>query len=339
MSNELAKYEPSLLRPIAKPSEILAVQAETTALIIETLVDGVDFGVVPGTSKKAGLFKAGAERINKAFGVYADYVTESSEIDHNAEMTFTKRSKVWNNKFRGDKTFTWKEETGTSLGLYRYVVRCELKVRGSNEIVGVGGGVCSTVEAKYVDRPRDCENTVLKMAQKRALVGAVLNTYGLSDRFTQDVEDLQVVEALEAEVVDDKPAATAAPNAKPEPAAKPDKPISPAGQRLLAIMPVEADRRDLKQALAAVKCDWKEFVMSGAEDETREHFLNRAKVLLGALENVGPETEKLEVIEGVIVHPVKGNPASHDLDCLCPECEAKMNANQSEPVTPKGKAA
>jgi hypothetical protein len=44
---------------------------------------------------------------------------------------------------------------------------------------------------KYVDRPRECENTALKMAEKRAHVGAVLNAFGLSEQFTQDVEDNQ----------------------------------------------------------------------------------------------------------------------------------------------------
>lgn len=37
----------------------------------------------------------------------------------------------------------------------------------------------------------DCWNTVLKMAIKRSLVHAVLNTTGASDTFTQDLEDLQ----------------------------------------------------------------------------------------------------------------------------------------------------
>jgi hypothetical protein len=57
------------------------------------------------------------------------------------------------------------------------------------QVVGDCIGVCSTMESKYVDRPRDCENTALKIAQKRAHVGATLNAFGLSEQFTQDVED------------------------------------------------------------------------------------------------------------------------------------------------------
>ena len=46
------------------------------------------------------------------------------------------------------------------------------------------------MENKYVEDPRDRENTVLKMAQKRAFVGVTLNVFGLSDRFTADLEDM-----------------------------------------------------------------------------------------------------------------------------------------------------
>src|SRR5690606_10620038 len=58
-------------------------------------------------------------------------------------------------------------------------------------VIGEGVGSCSTMESKYIDRPRDCENTALKMAKKRAYVDATLTTFGLSDQFTQDVEDME----------------------------------------------------------------------------------------------------------------------------------------------------
>jgi hypothetical protein len=62
--------------------------------------------------------------------------------------------------------------------------------RATGDIVGEGLGACSTLESKYIDRPRDLENTVIKMAQKRGAVAAALNAFALSDRFTQDLEDL-----------------------------------------------------------------------------------------------------------------------------------------------------
>lgn len=45
------------------------------------------------------------------------------------------------------------------------------------------------------ENPADVYNTALKIATKRAFVGAVLNTTAASDMFTQDVEDLPLPEA------------------------------------------------------------------------------------------------------------------------------------------------
>jgi hypothetical protein len=86
---------------------------------------------------------------------------------------------VWQVKGQGE---------AISYGLYRFVVRCSL-TRFDGVVVGTGLGVCSTMESKYISRPSECENTALKMAMKRALVAAVLGTFGLSEAFTQDVGD------------------------------------------------------------------------------------------------------------------------------------------------------
>lgn len=179
-----------LLRPIAAPADVLSAQNETRAMVKAALQEGRDFGTVPGTDK-ASLLKPGAERVALAFGCY--YGTPEvleREIDHDREVKWLKRRKKWRNAHKGDREFTWEEEAGMSLGLYRYVLRVPVINRSSGEIVGAGIGSCSTMEAKYVDRPRDSENTVLKMAHKRAVVGAALITFGLSDEFTQDTEDL-----------------------------------------------------------------------------------------------------------------------------------------------------
>jgi hypothetical protein len=178
---------PALLRPVASPRELLAMQDDVAQLIQQALKSGVDYGTIPGTGDKPSLFKAGAERINLAFGAHGEYVIVEKEIDHDRSVRFQKRKKVWRNQFKGDREKVWETEEGESLGLYRYVVSCRLMRDG--RVLAEGVGSCSTLESKYVDRPRDCENTVLKMAQKRAYVAATLNAYGLSNRFTMDVED------------------------------------------------------------------------------------------------------------------------------------------------------
>lgn len=164
-----------MLRPVAQPEDVLAAQTETRNLVSKALEEGRDFGTIPGTHKPS-LLKPGAERINAAFGVAPRYRVTEREIDHDREVHWQKQNRHG-------------EREGTSYGLYRYVVECELVHRESGVPVGQGIGSCSTMESKYIDRPRDLENTVLKMAQKRAFIAATLNAYGLSDQFTQDIED------------------------------------------------------------------------------------------------------------------------------------------------------
>lgn len=173
-----------LLRPVVRPAELIEAHKEAAAVLREALEDGRDYGAIPGAGAKKVLLKPGAERLCVAFGLRPTFEVISSEADHDREVTFTDR-------FR---------KQATSRGLYRYVVRCCLERDGV--VVGEGVGSCSTMEQKYVSRPRDTENTVLKMAKKRALVDAVLGTLSLSDRFTQDVE-----EAAAAEEVYDAPSA------------------------------------------------------------------------------------------------------------------------------------
>lgn len=95
--------------------------------------------------------------------------------------------------------------------------------------MGTGIGSCSSMESKYLRTPRDFDNTILKMAKKRALVDATLSTLGMSDRFTQDVEDMNFRKD-DADDVIDAPAEIlkAAPPAAPDGEAKPS--ISPEQQ-------------------------------------------------------------------------------------------------------------
>lgn len=177
-----------LLQPIASPDDIIVSQNATRKLLQKALQQGRDFGTFGGV-KKPSLLKPGAERVVLAFGCYARFTVVESEIDHDREVRWTKRKQAYRNEYRGDRRYDMVEEQGVSLGLYRYVVRCDIVSRETETVVGNCAGACSTLESKYIDRPRDVENTVLKMAVKRALVGAVLLTFGLSDQFTQDLDD------------------------------------------------------------------------------------------------------------------------------------------------------
>ncbi len=195
MSTELvpaATESPSamtLVRPLANPAELMRFHDEVTKIIQGALIQDLDYGVIPGTGDKPTLLKPGAEKLNMAFGAVPVYDILQQEVEHDRIVHWQKRKKEWNNRTPADRSFSWKTEDGESIGLYRYVVRCRL-MRGER-LIAEGIGSCSTMESKYVDRPRDCENTALKMGKKRAYVDATLTAYGLSNRFTQDVEEIR----------------------------------------------------------------------------------------------------------------------------------------------------
>jgi len=205
----------TMLRPIAEPAGIIEAQETTRTLIQKALSKGRDYGLIPGTGDKPTLLKPGAERIVLAFGCFARFSIVTQEVEHDRIVNWVKRQKQW----RGKQFLGWKEEAGVSLGLYRYVVLCEIVLRETGAVVGSCVASCSTMESKYVERPRDSENTVLKMAEKRALVGATLVTFGLSDQFTQDLD--------EAPPADSDGVSTAPEDTRPAAAAAPEKPAKP----------------------------------------------------------------------------------------------------------------
>jgi hypothetical protein len=177
-----------VLRPVAAPADLIRSQNEMREFIEQALEKDKDYGVIPGV-KKPTLLKPGAEKVTLGFGCVATPHILEREIDHDRAVRWFKQKKVWNNAHQNDRTFRWEKEEGESIGLYRYVVQVDI-VDQDGVVRGSGIGSCSSMESKYVDRPRDSENTILKMATKRAHVAAVLGTFGLSEQFTQDVEEM-----------------------------------------------------------------------------------------------------------------------------------------------------
>lgn len=126
-------------------------------VIRESFVEGHDYGVIPDTSKPT-LLKPGAEKILMLLGLRSEFDIVESTRD------FQK-------------------------GFFGYQIRCRL-LHG-DVIITEGLGTANTRETKYrkLD-PFTLDNTVLKMAKKRALVDATLLVGSLSDIFTQDIEDM-----------------------------------------------------------------------------------------------------------------------------------------------------
>ena len=167
-------------------------------VVHQTMVRGLDYGVIPGTGNKPTLLKPGAEKIAKLLGLADQYEIIDRQED-------------------------WKA------GFFRYLVRCKLTHIATGSIVSEGLGECNSMESKYhwrwvfpddvpsgidhtklvkrVGKRKDGKgtytqyrlenediysqvNTILKMGKKRALVDAALSAGRLSDIFTQDIEDM-----------------------------------------------------------------------------------------------------------------------------------------------------
>ena len=148
---------------------ILEIREAQLAVIDKLMREDIHYGKIPGASKPS-LWQPGAQLLDNLHG----YAPLFDLID---------------------KVEDWVQ------GFFQYRYKCRLIQRRDNIIVGEGIGSCNSKEKKYriavyhgedegmpVD-PRDNVNTYEKMAQKRAHVMATLNATGLSDIFTQDVED------------------------------------------------------------------------------------------------------------------------------------------------------
>ncbi len=124
----------------------------------EQLVDGEDYGIIPGSNKPT-LFKSGAEKLNAIFGF-----APLAEV--------TNRIEDW------------------TRGFVSYEVKVSLLNKRTGLVEAEGLGICNSKEKRYAKQdPAGVANTVLKMARKRALVDATLSATQASGHFTQDPED------------------------------------------------------------------------------------------------------------------------------------------------------
>jgi len=159
--------------PLIDAEEMVRRRGEIERIVADNLVEGTDYGVIPGT-RKATMFKAGAERLANWFGY-------SIEFPHRLRRI----TEDWEHEFLD----------------YNYT--CRLVHRMTATVVAECEGSANSAERKYVTARTpdgrgkpvslgDQKNTLQKMAQKRALVGAVLLGCALSDRFTQDLDDTAI---------------------------------------------------------------------------------------------------------------------------------------------------
>jgi hypothetical protein len=139
--------------------------------------DGTHFGTIPGTPKPS-LWKAGAEVLSMTFRLAPIIESRVVADDLECEWAYT--------AFKRDGSIV----QGTCVGFFEVEATCTI-----SNLDGVPlsrcSARCNNREAKYRSLSLfEIRNTVLKMAEKRAFVSAVLLATGASDIFTQDMEDL-----------------------------------------------------------------------------------------------------------------------------------------------------
>lgn len=167
--------------PASIEAEIMKAKRQRMALeklFSELLVQGTDFDRVPGTDKPT-LLKSGGELLCQVFHLAAgkaDIIQATEDF-----------------------------ETGT----FSYMVGVPILHRESGMLMAYGIGAANSKEPKYRYRnaendgekikvenpdPAGQQNTLVKMAAKRAFIDGVLKATGASRMFTQDMEDFVVPE-------------------------------------------------------------------------------------------------------------------------------------------------
>lgn len=192
--------------------EIVAQRDKIIQVMGAVMKPGVHYGLIPGVNKPS-LFKPGAEAINVALRLAPHY--ESEKIWHDdGHLTVVAKCILQHIPTdlivaEGEGLCTTKETRYAYRQGERVCPNCGKSaiIKGKKEYGG--GWLCFAKKGgcgeKWPDGAHEIEsqdvgkvpnpdvadlyNTVLKMADKRALIAAVLNGAAASDVFTQDVED------------------------------------------------------------------------------------------------------------------------------------------------------
>ncbi len=205
---------------------VVAVKAQVNAiahLLKEVLIgpseanpEGTHYGIIPGTGKPC-LYKPGAEKIGLMFRLAPRYTVDRTDMEgghreYNVTCSLvhmptaqlvgegngscsTMESKY---RYRGAAGKTCPECGAQAVRMskkeYGGGFYCDKKAGGCDAKFKPGSAECKALEAIPTTRTEnpdiaDLYNTVLKMAQKRAHVAAILTATAASDIFTQDVED------------------------------------------------------------------------------------------------------------------------------------------------------
>lgn len=218
METAIAKREEGYLSNIeeyAMGLEALVAQVALIQQVQEAVMhEDEHYGVIPGTHKPT-LFKPGAEKLCMVFRLAPDFeiireIHEPAMIGYVIKCTLVHipsgeiiASGIGSCNSREAK-YRWRTVTADEVPGEYWAARTAGDQERMRQILGADGSVKKKDGKWYIsrkvenDNPWDYDNTLLKMAEKRALVAAVLVATAASDIFTQDLEDQPAPAAEEA---------------------------------------------------------------------------------------------------------------------------------------------
>lgn len=167
MKNEIEVVSQKDIAPtlIGTLSETERRYKELQEFIQKQMVEGEDYGKIPGCPKPS-LFKAGAEKLLEIYGYSVSDIQVINKVEN------------------------WEK------GFFHYEIKAVGTSKRSGQIIGTGIGSCNSKEKKYINQdPFTIVNTIQKMAKKRAVVDLALLVSRSSGIFTQDIEDMDIVQA------------------------------------------------------------------------------------------------------------------------------------------------
>ncbi|MEA5511792.1 hypothetical protein VB715_18630 [Crocosphaera sp. UHCC 0190] len=190
-----------------------------TAFVKGQMKENTDYGIIPGTNGKPTLLKPGAEKLCRLLNLRPTFQLISSIVDfekptfyyhyqcslyHNSELVGQGDGSCnsYEKKYRYRKAeltcpscgqptvIKGKAEYGGGYVCYKKKGGCGAKFRDDDEEI-------TSQAVGLIENPDifDQVNTIQKMAEKRALIAAVLCTVGASEFFTQDLEDMDFDES------------------------------------------------------------------------------------------------------------------------------------------------
>lgn len=203
--NELAIRHDAAIMPLMTVQEAVARYNAVVEFTKTVMKQGKDYGSVPGTDKQT-LLKPGSEKLCSLFGLAPSFVVVDKIVDFEKGLFyFQYRCELTRNGLlvgSGVGSCNSKETKYR----YRYQAagykpeKAEADKMKAQKLGkwGKNGDAWIWLERVENDEPFDLLNTIDKMAQKRSLIAATLIATNASEFFTQDLED---IDYLEAEVI------------------------------------------------------------------------------------------------------------------------------------------